>query len=78
MTVNGTSGGTLDTGLALSLALLTNNNLSGRLAPPPSRLLQRQGARAGQLRDEEAGGGTGGDYYGRLLQQGHWRAGGGG
>ena len=77
MTVNGTSGGTLHPALP-GLPRLPNKDLGVGLAgaPPPRRLLHRQGARAGQLGDEEAGGGPGGDHDCRLLQQGNWRGGG--
>ena len=75
MTVNGTSGGTLNTLLA------SNNNLGGGLPthPPAPGLLHLEGAAGRELGDEEPGGGAGGDYYGGGgLQQGQPSPGGGG
>ena len=74
MTVNGTSGGTLNTLLA------SNNNLGGGLPahPPSPGLLHLEGAAGWELGDEEPGGGAGGDYYGGGgLQEGHCGGGGG-
>lgn len=62
MTVNGTSGGTLNTLLA------SHNNLGGGLA---------ERAAGGHLGDEQPRAWPGGDYYGGLLQEGDWRGRGG-